>query len=202
MKTIYAISGIIFLVLFSSCSSLRIEKRHYRGGYYVDFVSGKTSDADRTQSKTSEIAENPEVVTTAGITVTSPAAPEQQFAGPSAAPVVMDSENKTERTAPTPTKGPEHNVPAPAGDKTDAHIDHPADDNSHPETDTMLIIEVILCFLIPPLAIYLKEGITTRFWIDLICFLFVALFFTPFRYGSALWLFAVIFALLIILDVI
>jgi uncharacterized membrane protein YqaE (UPF0057 family) len=59
--------------------------------------------------------------------------------------------------------------------------------NSVSETDKVLLI--ILAILLPPLAVYLKDGIGTTFWIDLVLTL---LFFIP----------GVIYALLIVLDAI
>ncbi|MBC7412881.1 MAG: YqaE/Pmp3 family membrane protein [Bacteroidia bacterium] len=51
------------------------------------------------------------------------------------------------------------------------------------------IILAILCIFIPPLAVFLKEGLTVNFWIDLIlCFLF----FIP----------GIIFAFLVCFDII
>jgi uncharacterized membrane protein YqaE (UPF0057 family) len=39
------------------------------------------------------------------------------------------------------------------------------------KTDDMLIIKVILCFFISPLAVFLHVGIGTQFWINLILYL-------------------------------
>lgn len=58
-----------------------------------------------------------------------------------------------------------------------------------PVADDMLVLLVILCFFIPPLAVGLYEGITTNFWISLILTL---CFFVP----------GVVFSLLVVLDVI
>jgi len=68
----------------------------------------------------------------------------------------------------------------------------------------MLILLVILCFVLPPLAVGIFEGITVRFWIDLILWLL--------GWGVGFWLLgglgglctlvAVILALLIVLSVI
>jgi len=59
-------------------------------------------------------------------------------------------------------------------------------DASPKADDTELILLVILAILLPPLAVFLYEGATTNFWIDLILTLF---FFIP----------GVIFALIVIL---
>ena len=72
------------------------------------------------------------------------------------------------------------------------------------ESGIMLVLLVILCFILPPLAVGIFEGITTRFWIDLILWII--------GWGLGVWLLgglgwiasivAVIYALLIVLSVI
>ena len=62
--------------------------------------------------------------------------------------------------------------------------------SSSNETTGADILLVILAILIPPLAVGLYEGITTRFWIDLL--LTLLLFYLP----------GMIFALLIVLGAI
>jgi len=73
-----------------------------------------------------------------------------------------------------------------------------------PASDVELILLVILALIIPPLAVYLYEGATQRFWIDLILALI--------GFGVGFWLLgglgwicalvSVIYALLIVLEVI
>lgn len=73
-----------------------------------------------------------------------------------------------------------------------------------PAGDVELILLVILALIIPPLAVFLYEGATQRFWIDLILALI--------GYGVGFWLLgglgwicalvSVIYALLIVLEVI
>ncbi len=70
--------------------------------------------------------------------------------------------------------------------------------------DVMLILLVILCFILPPLAVFLFEGASSRFWIDLILFIIgiaVVGWLLNGLSGLAL-LVSVIFALLIVLGVI
>jgi uncharacterized membrane protein YqaE (UPF0057 family) len=43
--------------------------------------------------------------------------------------------------------------------------------NSSVDSDVMFIIALILAFLIPPLAVYLVDGVTNRFWLNLVLFL-------------------------------
>lgn len=67
-----------------------------------------------------------------------------------------------------------------------------------------IIILVILALLIPPLAVFIYEGVTTRFWIDLILALvgYGVGFGLLGGIGGLLGLVAVIYALLIVLEVI
>jgi hypothetical protein len=62
------------------------------------------------------------------------------------------------------------------------------------------IVLVILAILVSPLAVYLYDNAaTTRFWIDLICWLLgVGFGFGIFVFVGLLWLFAVIYAVLIV----
>jgi uncharacterized membrane protein YqaE (UPF0057 family) len=61
--------------------------------------------------------------------------------------------------------------------------------------DVELLLLVILAILLPPLAVFLKEGeINVKFWISLILSLLVFLLWP-------LWLIAVAYALLVVFDV-
>lgn len=75
---------------------------------------------------------------------------------------------------------------------------------SNASSDVMLIVCVILCFIIPPLAVFLFEGASGRFWIDLILFIIGIAIVGWLLIGiSGLALLAsVIYALLIVLSVI
>ncbi|MDH4473217.1 MAG: YqaE/Pmp3 family membrane protein [Fluviicola sp.] len=73
------------------------------------------------------------------------------------------------------------------------------------ESGVMLVLLVILAIIIPPLAVAIYEGITTRFWIDLILAIVgFGIGFAFFGFGLAYLcgLAAVIYALLIVLGVI
>ena len=63
-------------------------------------------------------------------------------------------------------------------------------------TDTDTILLVILAILLPPLAVYLHEGeLNAKFWISLVLSLLVILLWP-------LWLIAIAYALLVVLDAI
>jgi uncharacterized membrane protein YqaE (UPF0057 family) len=75
--------------------------------------------------------------------------------------------------------------------------------SSSPASDVATILLVILAILIPPLAVLLFEGITSRFWIDLI--LAILGWGAYGILGGIFWLcglIAIIYALLIVLNVI
>ena len=62
--------------------------------------------------------------------------------------------------------------------------------------DVELLLLVILAILLPPLAVFLKEGeLNVKFWISLILTLLVLLLWP-------LWLIAVAYALLVVFDVV
>ena len=68
--------------------------------------------------------------------------------------------------------------------------EYKADKRAGRDAETSLLLLVILAILLPPLAVYLKEGeINSRFWISLILTLLF-------------WIPGVIFALLVVLDAI
>jgi uncharacterized membrane protein YqaE (UPF0057 family) len=72
------------------------------------------------------------------------------------------------------------------------------------DEDVLFIVLIILAFLIPPLAVFIYEGTTNRFWIDLVLAIL--------GFGIGFWLLgglgwlcgiaAVVYALLIVLEVI
>lgn len=196
-------------LLFSSCANfgkLSIEKRHYRNGFYVH-TSGKT-----------------ETKATEKVTVENTAALVNEKNTDAQKPVLQNGNTPAQMVEsgngnfpfvfhPATGKAVKQNSvsvlpaektakekqPVKAKIKSILHNENP----SQPAGDVDQIILLILAILIPPLAIYLKEGLTNRFWIDLICYLVGGgLFLTPFFYGGGLLVFAVVFAILIVLDVI
>lgn len=66
--------------------------------------------------------------------------------------------------------------------------------------DVDLVILVILAIFIPPLAVYLKEGATTRFVIDLILALIGIFAWWIFPFAGLAYLAAIIYALIIVLG--
>ena len=199
MKKLFRSSSIVvflFAVAFlSSCSqfgNLDIQKRHYNKGFYVH--RSEKHDAVSAEEKTMTAA-----VTETATEIQQPAAVEETSPAPVAQPSVAvavqqqaaEKSNHAVRSAfekpathsttivPVKTKTPAsivmHDRKAPAG---------------HASGDVDLLILVILALLLPPLAVFLKEGdLTINFWIDLLLCL---LFFLP----------GIIFALLVVFDVV
>lgn len=192
----------ILAIFTSSCSSLRIEKRHYKNGFYVHKSGVKTHNGAPTAAMTEEI----ENATEAKQGQNLPASDDSNIT-PVPQPGIMSIPAQVVGNQ-TPTTPHAISTEPTVSDEITNAEEKPAvakaeDAEPTAADDTETILLVILAILLPPLAVYMKEGVTTRFWIDLICWLLGGgFFFTPFFYGGGLWLFAVIFALLIVLDVI
>jgi len=182
----------------ASCQSVDIVKRKYSGGYYVNLKKDQhPSDNNKTEvvtnSALSGIAHQqlqPAQIAPASITTVSAATTTQQKEPARTHDVITKEIERPNITTVNPTDKHVVTTPKPTP---------PADGG----TDANQVLMVVLALLIPPVAVWLKEGITKRFWVDLICFIIGGgFFFTPYAYGGALLLFAVVFAVLIVLDVI
>jgi uncharacterized membrane protein YqaE (UPF0057 family) len=195
----------LFLCL-SSCSNmggLTLEKRHYGRGYYVH-VSGENESKKSAPS----VSETPTLV----INSATGALPTESFDGASlmntqTAPLITPLTThtfflpkKTPSSVKNQSKASERKRHTALRTNVKKHLfGHTASG----EADTQTILLVILALLVAPLAVYLKEGISGRFWLDLICYLLGGgLFFVTFFGGGGLLLFAIIFALLIVFDII
>lgn len=191
--------------VFSSCNylgNLQIEKRHYSKGYYVHYSGNRSDNAavsvnDETIAAVNEnaAASKPEIVNE-----------EKQEATQSHSsilPVKKESAASNKKNKPELLKkdnGVEKNRPVISKLK---QLTQPKESSPAASEDLGLLLMVILAIFLSPIAVYLKEGITNRFWLDLICWLLGGgLIFSPFFYGGALLLFAIVFALLIVFDVI
>jgi uncharacterized membrane protein YqaE (UPF0057 family) len=184
--------------LMPSCQSVDIIKRKYSGGYYLNLKNDKRPSGNNktevaTNNTLSGIAHQqilPAQIAPATLSAVSNATTTQQKQPAHSCGVI--TKEKESRSTTTDKSADKHVITTPKPTP-------PADGG----TDANRVVMIILALLIPPLAIWLKEGITQRFWIDLICFLLGGgLFFTPLYYGGALMLFAIVFAVLIVLDMI
>jgi uncharacterized membrane protein YqaE (UPF0057 family) len=202
MKKYYVfLLSIIVLAGLSSCSSLRVEKRHYAKGWYVDFGTDKKSPAPDTEiqqvteENTPQKATTSTVATPAAVTVNAP-----EVHQPAAAPgEITPPANAAEENAVTNTATQKENAPAVnEKEKEDPAVPEPA------QSDVELILLVILAILVPPIAVYLVQGLSAIFWITLICWLLGGVFFFgPWGYGyiGGLGLVAVVLALLVVFGV-
>lgn len=198
MKTFCSLSVLAFVIFLTSCNNLHIEKRHYRNGFYVNLGSDDRKDRSATvdnQQESSEIS--PASVEKAVTEIT----PQQEVPGADnsqQAPVVKEVVPVTTvQDNPVALKQEE----SPRAEIKQGDSRSKQTNSSPSASDAMLIIEVLLAIFIPPLAVFLHEGITTWFWLTLIlCILGGGFFFYPVIGG--LWLVAVIIALLVVFDAI
>lgn len=192
MKKILLFSGILSLAMLTSCSSLRIEKRHYRNGYYVSLNNNNERPA-QTTSVENESPETPAVTTAeAEAVVVNPVVPVAETAAPTVAPVQQKEENNSS-PATEPTE-----VPQVQNDSAPETVAQPAEENTGtPHDDVALVLLVILAILLPPLAVYLAQGLTKWFWITLILCLFGGGFIFYPVFGG-LWLVSIIIALFVV----
>lgn len=187
-------------LFFVGCT---MEKRHYNSGYHVEWLSqkGKVNKAEPAAQPEKEVeqqlamqeehkvSEQEAAVVAPAVTaeVVAPATVNENVATPakqttSKAPSKQEV-RKEMKAAQKEMKSIEKGFTA---DASVATLDQTS---SSPFSDVPVILLVILAFLLPPLAVFLHRGIGTEFWISLILTLLV-------------WVPGVIYALLVVLDVI
>ncbi|MEO5644643.1 MAG: YqaE/Pmp3 family membrane protein [Bacteroidia bacterium] len=192
-KTISTLSVIFLAVLFfSSCSNgrnLTIEKRHYGKGYYVH-ANGKRVLTNDT--KTADVAAIDQ--TQVADAVSAPLAPEPVVAkvdvlplNTIAVPVEKSAATSKNVVAEQVVAEPNRTIKKNTIAEQNKEIRHAGKKAKSATDDVSLVLIIVLCFLLPPLAVFFSEGITTNFWIDVILTL---LFFLP----------GIIFALIVCLS--
>jgi uncharacterized membrane protein YqaE (UPF0057 family) len=214
MKKILFGTTLVFALVLSSCSTFKkvdIVKRHYKGGYHIAVRDQKT--------KTEPVAvvkdkQSPDAVATVTPANTVTATPEQPVVQPTAVqentPVV--TAQKTETTTGS-KKADKSSSPAIASVKKEpAKTKHQlrmptyksktwSASRSTSGGDVNLIILVILAVILPPLAVYLAEGLTGKFWLTLIlCLVGGGLAIGIAGYLGLAWLIAIIIALLAVMK--
>ncbi|MFM2016379.1 MAG: hypothetical protein RL007_35 [Bacteroidota bacterium] len=193
----------ILAFTITSCSGIRIEKRHYSGGFYVETGTKNRSNAEQIETESVAIKQNnaePNSALRVTKSLESPcvaksenSAPSQESEKNSVAKVIIDKIKST-----TPAGKTETNISTAEENKV---VTTEQENSSAPASDVPLWVYVLLALFIPPLAVYLKQGVTNMFWIDLILFI---LGYGLFRFSYYLWgaaLAAVVIALLVIFDV-
>lgn len=202
MKKIVLLSGVIALALLSSCNSLRIDKRHYNKGWYVDFGTERKAEGVAVvsdQEETTEVGTLPveEQSTTTPISLDGTQNTAQHLPGNISGEqpaLVLESEE-------APTTGENSETTTPQNENENTQINNiPAPDQVAPAGDDQVLL-VILAIFIPPLAVYLVQGVSTIFWITLLFWLFGGAFLFGgfgYQYIGGLGLVAIILALLVV----
>lgn len=192
----------LLTLALTSCSGIRIEKRHYNGGFYVETGTKNKSNAERIETESVAIKQNTaESHSALALTPSIDNAPvakadnsssSQESEKNSAVKVVIDKIKKAASTAKTET--------STTVTEENKVVTTEQENSAAPASDVPLWAYVLLAFIIPPLAIYLKQDLTNLFWIDLILFLlgYSLLRITPFIGVAALA--AVVIALLVVFE--
>lgn len=190
----------ILAVFFYSCASNFSSRKHQRLTYI------KVQPDNGVQTERTLVQDNHHLVNDkqAVNQINLPLTVEKTSTGSPAqetALIVKTPKNKT-----ITTKEPafdELSIPEVLPEQPQAKTDLQENKSAAPDSDVMFILQIIFAFLLPPLAVYLKEKVTGRFWLTLIlCILSLGGIFWIFYAGGLLWLIAVIIALLVVLDVI
>lgn len=193
----------LLALALTSCSGIRIEKRHYNGGFYVETGTKNKDKAERIETETAATKQNA-VVPNSSLSLTESiddpsvakadySAPSEESAKNNVVKVVIDKIKNTTPAAKTET--------STAVTEENKVVTTEQENSATPASDVPLWVYVLLALFIPPLAVYLKQGVTNMFWIDLILFI---LGYGLFRFSYYLWgaaLAAVVIALLVVFDV-
>jgi uncharacterized membrane protein YqaE (UPF0057 family) len=189
--------------IFSSCNyfgNLQVEKRHYGKGYYVHH----TSIRNETQEPVNEtvVASKNETPAVTSENVFSEETNKQDVSSSTILPAKKNASSNPIRTKLNAVKKNSETskirtVLNPAKNNSTASAK-----NSSADSGLMTVLLVILAIFLSPIAVILKEGPSNRFWIDLICWLIGVGFIFLSYFSGLLLLFAIIFAVLIVLEVI
>lgn len=175
-KFITLFLGCMAAAVLSSCSSsVEIVKRKHNDGYYVHVnKSVKPTDKQDNHSLSASITDNAEIKNES---------PSPNVLLISESPVLIENTvSATESKKPAVvTKSQFKNLkdlkslsyeekitytPSSKLEQIKKFKQFSSETNSPKRVEDIVL--VILCFLLPPLAVYLKEGIGTPFWIDVI----------------------------------
>lgn len=172
---LFAVIAVVALV-FSSCKSLTnfsIEKRQHRGGYYVDWGNGKVKTDAARPAVSAARQETPAKQKAASVPAENPVnagqAVEKQL--PSATTKAAEKTTKDAASIRHSFKVKDDLV----AQRVQSDLE-PAEYNfSNAESyfekqssDTPDWVLAVLCILLPPLAVFLKVGIGSEFWISIL----------------------------------
>lgn len=182
--------------LLTACSPdlhLDISKRRYRKGFHVDAGSGHRQSVTA-ERQVEQTAKMPVIVSALPQAQNEPLV-EQHYSVPvveAQPPVVASNETVTQvkHTRSTPAAvdaistlfAKEQSVQSASKFQ---QVKQAAKRFFHPQEDVPFWLLIVLCILLPPLAVFLKFGIGTEFWISLILTLIF-------------WLPGVIYALIVV----
>ncbi len=193
MKTIFTkgIIAIAIVALASSCSTSNdvasnrgIQKRKYNKGFFVSKnAKGLNHQNKDEQTKAVVIKEEVAEVINTQENVQNEVATEvktTEVNNITAVETPVNNDNNTESFNDNTSKTTNNNSETIEDDVTENKIVTKKDvkkqirnhkkqkDNSNSGSDVDLVVLVILAIFLPPLAVFLYEGATTRFWINLI----------------------------------
>jgi uncharacterized membrane protein YqaE (UPF0057 family) len=199
MKKYSLLTFLAVSLFFVGCT---MEKRHYNSGYHVEWLSqkGKVQKAEPAAQQEKEMDQQlalqeetvvmeQEQATVAPVVVAEVVAPvvtdkaETPAKKETSNKIVRQEVRKEMKAAQKEMKSIEKGFTA---DASVATLDQAS---SSPLSDVDVILLVILAIILPPLAVGLHRGIGTEFWISL---LLTILFWIP----------GVIYAILVVLDVV
>ncbi len=179
MKKITLLSSIAASALLLSCSSsVNIAKKKYSNGYTVSVSKNVTTNQKQT-GKDAAINSTTSVNETAKTIAPEEAATASTATTTTNSEQILATELAETKTLITAT----YTTPkiAPAKIEKMSVVKKVKTINALKNKMTSMVggdvnpvVLAILCIFIPPLAVYLKDGLSTKFWIDLIlCLLFV-----------------------------
>lgn len=184
--TIFSAAALLALVFLQGCATSNdvvsdrgIQKRKYRSGYYVSNRSSETtSRARKSEPAAVQAPEHTALVSTP--TPPAPNAPELVVHLPSSVtsrvvltapqPSIFKTEQQSNRPLNVVQVSDAIQVAAHPAVQAENQSKALAIDVNGDESkdDVEFLIILILCFLLPPLAMYLLQGINFNFWVSIV----------------------------------
>ena len=183
---------LITVLLISSCGTGKFTGKHYRNRSWikVDPIAQQKENGNENQKEVAEnstvIVSNPELKSEEKSTTQS-----ENFVSKSQADLTSKPFNQSKKSE-SPDQISESVLESNSNtvvlDENQAENKKVMNKDITHDSDLMLIIEIILAFILPPLAIFLHDGATSGlFWVTLILCLFA--------FGGGWWIFGGLFGL-------